>query len=110
MSKGEPPEPKSPQAKKALSYAKDRRNSYGENDKASRRLIPMRKAMENRQDRRKVAQALERMPSLDEEAADVAESSIRHDVRRVDGWRKDPDQPLGEHLAAKRAQDRTVTS
>ena len=30
---------KSPQEKKALSYAKDRRNNYGENDKSSRRNI-----------------------------------------------------------------------
>ena len=31
---------KSPQEKKALSYAKDRRNTYGENDKSSRKNIP----------------------------------------------------------------------
>jgi hypothetical protein len=31
---------RSPQEKKALSYAKDRRNDYGENDKSSRKNIP----------------------------------------------------------------------
>lgn len=40
--------PKTPQDKKALSYAKDRRNTYGENDKSSRKAIPARKAGESR--------------------------------------------------------------
>jgi len=31
---------KTPQQKKAESYANDRRNTYGENDKASRKAIP----------------------------------------------------------------------
>lgn len=64
MTKGNPPAPKTPQAKKALSYALDRRNAYRENDKASRKLIPLRKARENRQDRRKIAQALDTLTRL----------------------------------------------
>lgn len=31
---------RSPQEKKRLSYAKDRRNDYGENDKSSRKNVP----------------------------------------------------------------------
>lgn len=89
---------RSPQEKKALSYAKDRRNTYGENDKASRKLIPLRKAQESRQSRRKVAQELSGLSQLDEEAAATVESSIRHDVQRVGGWRKSADEPLGEVL------------
>jgi hypothetical protein len=34
---------KSPQQKKLASLALDRRNVYGENDKASRKLIPLEK-------------------------------------------------------------------
>jgi hypothetical protein len=69
MSDGQSP-PKSPQEKKALSYAKDRRNAYGENDKASRKAIPLRKAGENRQDRRKTKHDLTVLPQLDDAAAD----------------------------------------
>lgn len=98
------PPAKSPQEKKALSYALDRRNAHGENDKASRRLIPLRKAQESRQVRRKAAQALETLPRLDEEAADLAESSARHDVDRVGGWRKTPDGTLGEHIEGRRGR------
>ena len=97
---------RSPQEKKALSYAKDRRNTYGENDKASRKLIPLRKAMENRQDRRKVAQEVALLPNLEEAAADLLESSVRHDMHRVGGWRKGADQPLGKIVTwAKEARE-----
>ena len=90
--------PKSPQEKKALSYAKDRRNDYRENDKASRKAIPLRKARENRQNRRKVAQALSIVPQLDEAAAALIESSALHDINRVGGWKKKADIPLAEFV------------
>lgn len=89
---------RSPQERKALSYAKDRRNTYGENDKASRKAIPLRKAQESRKDRHKVAQGLAILPRLDEEAADLIESSARHDVHRVGGWKKAADDALGKVL------------
>ncbi|UGT42762.1 hypothetical protein LTV02_04940 [Nocardia yamanashiensis] len=41
---------KSPQEKKSLSYAKDRRNDYGENDKSSRRNIRRNKRFPHRAD------------------------------------------------------------
>lgn len=89
---------KTPQEKKALSYANDRRNAFGENDKASRKAIPARKAGENRKVRRKVNQTLDCIPMLNEEAASVAESSLRHDIERVGGWKKSPDAPLNEFI------------
>jgi hypothetical protein len=89
---------KSPQEKKVLSYAKDRRNGYGDNAKASRKAIPRRKAIENRGNRRKVAQSLSEIERLDDAAAAVAESSARHDIDRVGGWKKEPDIPLAKHL------------
>lgn len=105
---------RSPQEKKALSYANDRRNTYGENDKASRKLIPLRKAQESRQDRRKVAQELSGLPRLDEETAAVVESSARHDVNRVGGWKKAADDALGKVVewaleARERRAGRKVT-
>lgn len=38
---------RSPQEKKALSYARDRRNVYGENDKSSRKNIRRNKRSPN---------------------------------------------------------------
>ena len=86
--------------KKALSNANDRRNRYGDNDKAARKLIPVRKPQDSRQDRRKVAQELSVLSRLPEEAAAVLESSARHDVHRVrGGWRKSADHTLRKVIA-----------
>jgi hypothetical protein len=90
--------PKSPQQKKALSLAKDRRNAYGENDKASRKAIPLRKAKENRRVRRAADQLLNAAATAEEEVAATVESSLRHDVKRVGGWKKAPDVPLSDYL------------
>jgi len=103
--------PRTPQEKKALSYANDRRNSYGENDKASRKAIPARKAGENRKVRRKTNHSLKAVEQADEDAAAVIESSLRHDVERVGGWTKSPDVPLKEYmdLQARRRSWRGLT-
>ena len=97
--------PKSPQEKKAHSYAKDRRNAYGENSKASRKAIPLRKAGNNRDDRRKINQAFARLAELDEADADLVESSARHDINRVTwDWKKVPDIPLVEFVEQQRSK------
>ncbi|MEA3473965.1 MAG: hypothetical protein U9R70_11100 [Pseudomonadota bacterium] len=90
--------PRNPQEKKSLSYANDRRNTYGENDKASRKAIPARKAGENRRVRRKANQALNVIARLDDENAAVIESSLKQDLERVGGWTKSPDVPLAEYM------------
>lgn len=90
--------PKSPQEKKALSYAKDRRNGYGENDKSSRKAIPARKAEANRKVRRKARQTADVLDFCDEETAALAESSLRHDLERLGGWKKTPDVPLSDFV------------
>ena len=90
--------PRSPQEKKSLSYANDRRNTYGENDKASRKAIPARKAGENRKVRRKANQALNVIDRLDDENAAVIESSLKQDLERVGGWTKSPDVSLAEYM------------
>ncbi|KIT17429.1 hypothetical protein [Jannaschia aquimarina] len=75
-----------PQQKKALSYARDHRPAYGQNDKAARKLVPLRKAQERRASRRKDKAVLMQTP---EEALP--------EVRRGN-WRKAPDLPLGADL------------
>ena len=93
--------PKTPQQKKALSYRKDCRNIYGNNDKAARKAIPTRKAVAHRKIRRKANQSLERAEAGDEAAADLIESSIRHDIAKIGGWTKGADMPLGEYIDYK---------
>jgi hypothetical protein len=43
---------RTPQEKKVLSYAKDCRNAYGENDKSARKVIPRRKQQQRQNERR----------------------------------------------------------
>lgn len=101
MIKGKPPKDLTPQEMKALSYARDRRNTYGQNDKAWRKLIPIRKAKENGQTRRNTAQAFDSLPGTTEAAADLIQSDATKDVGRVGGWRKAGDRSLAETIARK---------
>lgn len=86
---------KTPQEKKAHSYAKDRRNSYGANDKASRNSIPKRKAEANRVYRRTVDSVLKQVETGN--ATETAED-ISDEVKNIgrSDWKKYPDVPLGE--------------
>ncbi|GAA0972364.1 hypothetical protein GCM10009551_000650 [Nocardiopsis tropica] len=91
------PRRRSPQEKKALSYARDRRNDYGENDKSSRRNIPLSKRIARRADRRIAATAL----AAGRGGADAdsgAAAQERAERRRPGVWRKWPDGPLGVHV------------
>ena len=83
---------KTPQQKKALSRAKDRREHYGQNDKAARKLIPIRKAQSHRKIRRVGKLALFENP----ETADAVFKSLR-----TDRWRKWPGNPLGRDIDSK---------
>ncbi len=86
---------KTPQEKKALSYAKDCRNTYGENDKSSRKNIPLRKAKVNRGYRRKVNQVLQEIDfKIDLEKVEFAENDARNIKREY--WKKCADEPLGK--------------
>ncbi len=91
---------KTPQEKKTLSYAKDRRNNYGANDKASRKSIPLRKALQNRVYRKNVKQLFDKVPSeINLEEIDLLESEVR--AVKKGNWKKYPDAPLGEVVEAK---------
>ena len=96
-----PRKQKSPQEKKRDSYLKDRRNTYGENAKASRKLIPKRKAMGSRALRRIANQALAEAAALaDPEIVDALIRRLKR--KRRGGWKKVPDQPLRVAIARKR--------
>ena len=92
---------RSPAEKKALSYKKDCRNSFGENDKASRKDIPLSKAKGHRADRRKASASLGTYAELDEEAANLLENGLANDIDRCKRWKKSPDRPLGEHVVGQ---------
>jgi len=92
-----------PQQKKRLSYAKDRRNTYGENSKASRKGIPLSKAREIRADRHAQDHALaQALRATDPDRLDAVENKVRSTEPRQ--WRKSPDEPLGQVLARRAAR------
>ncbi len=86
---------KTPQEKKELSYAKDCRNTYSENDKSSRKNIPLRKAKAHRSYRKKVNDILQTsLKNTDTESVEVIENTVKS--IRKDNWKKSSDMPLGE--------------
>ena len=92
---------KTPQQKKRDSYAKDRRNTYGESGARSRFAVA--KAKRNRRSReRAAARHATELGVIDPERAEAAEgrSVVTHGGR----WRKIPDEPLGEVLDHKLKQ------
>ncbi|MEV6219675.1 hypothetical protein [Nocardia sp. NPDC051833] len=92
---------RSPQEKKALSYAKDRRNWYGENDKSSRKNIPRAKRRRNRVDRRREGVVARATGPVDLVAAEQCEAEL-WSIRPGKGyWRKWPDAPLSVVVAAR---------
>jgi hypothetical protein len=95
---------KTPQEKKRLSLKKDRRNVYGENDKSSRKNIPLSKALSHRKVRRKMTEELQQTLSMDETKAEVLISELSQpsvEKAAKNTWRKWPDKPLGELLSRK---------
>ncbi|MGW4247257.1 hypothetical protein [Nocardia sp. NPDC004722] len=95
---------KSPQEKKILSYMKDRRNDYGENDKSSRKAIRLNKRLPNRADRRRERQIMATtIGAIEPEASDRAEATVNgtRSTWAKRGWRKRPDTPLGDIVIRK---------
>jgi hypothetical protein len=91
---------KTPQQKKAESYAYDRRNTYGENDKASRKGIPRRR--QNRaQTERRIAREELAGPEAAYDEVRLDRMLDRVALKRRKAWRKKPDQPLRVVLARK---------
>jgi hypothetical protein len=98
---------KSPQDKKAFSLERDRRNTYGENAKSSRKNIPKSKQLGHQAERRAATVPLNRVKgTASEDEAIQAELLSRESQiskRRV-SFVKHADAPLGEVL--KRKADR----
>ena len=90
---------KTPQQKKRLSYAHDRRNAYGENQKSSRKNIPRSKQRSHQEERRSVRQVLvAAQGKVADEVADQAQSQTLRAgrIKKLKAFRKSPDKPLGE--------------
>ena len=99
---------KTPQQKKRASLALDRRNVYGENDKASRKLIPRRKQEAHQELRRAANQPLKKIEDLiDEDASDQAEAKIQTTTiaKKRKGFKKSPDAPLGNFLVGRKSKE-----
>jgi hypothetical protein len=91
---------RTPQEKKQLSYERDRRNTYGEAPHASRKAIPLRKALRSRSNRRRGNQILQASnPVTDSATAELIESNLQH--RKLNDWGKSPDEPLGKVVKEK---------
>jgi hypothetical protein len=91
---------RTPQEKKRLSYARDRRNNYGENDKSSRKNIPRSRAMMHRANRHRTRQVLgDAKGAPDAAVEDGVEQRLLN--RRPKKWRKWRDSPLSEIVEYK---------
>jgi hypothetical protein len=91
---------RTPQDKKALSLAKDRRNVYGESPHGARKSIPKNKRFRARTERRAAKVPLQ---TIDNEAVAVDAAAGRAEQKRKQSWwTKLPDEPLGVVLAANR--------
>ena len=86
---------RSPREKKQLSYERDRRNSYGENPRASVRGIRRRRAWRSRCYRRATRISVD-MLARGAEGARFDPRGVRRST-----WRKVADMPLGEMLKVK---------
>jgi hypothetical protein len=103
-----PRPPKSPQDKKKLSLKKDRRNSYGENDKSSRKNIPLSKALSHRKVRRKAASLEHDWERIDESTAESRELTLVTARLQKGRFRKSPDMPLGKILKGRSATKKPI--
>ena len=95
---------KTPREKKRLSLERDRRNTYGENSKSSRKNIQRGKQRTHMDERRTVSEVLSRLKgnvedSVATEAELLVKTKIIDSKRR--GFKKQPDTPLGVVLAKK---------
>lgn len=105
---------RSPREKKSLSYSRDRRNCYRENDKGSRKEIPRFKRRRQRAARRSQHQLLSSaLCLLDEDTqAQIGECVMTPALGKNSGYRKTPDEQLGHHVARalKRRADKDISA
>ncbi|MDC8014439.1 hypothetical protein [Tahibacter soli] len=90
---------KSPEIKKRLSLMRDCRNAYGESPHGARKAIPKRQATRRRQERRIAAVLLSQVSGVAvADNLNAIENDVKAGMRakRLNGFRKLPDMPLGE--------------
>ena len=91
---------RSPQEKKALSYARDRRNDYGEHDKGSRKSIRRNKRLPNRADRHRRHRVLATATGVTivDEVIEQVETKLlaKKSMWMTKRWRKYRDAPLAD--------------
>jgi hypothetical protein len=95
---------RSPQEKKGLSYSKDRRNWYGENDKSSRKNIARNKRNRHRSERHRGQQELAAALGPVDEVVETGVDERVTRARRGSRWRKLPDTQLGLYVAGTLAR------
>jgi hypothetical protein len=96
-----------PEDKKRLSLDHDRRNTFGEDTKASRKGIQKGKRRRHKDERRTVGSALGCLKGsvLEDEGTDaelLAKIAVTQNQRK--GLKKKPDTPLRAVLAAKKSK------
>jgi hypothetical protein len=93
-----------PERDKHLSYARDRRNCYGQSERAARRVIPLRKKARLRADRHHIHQILGQATGpTDTDRAEHTEQALhRKRSTLVTGFRKYPDWPLRDEIRHQR--------
>jgi hypothetical protein len=94
---------KTPREKKLASLALDSRNVYGENDKASRKAIPLKKKRSH-QALRRASKPLALLASnlSDDELVTAEATVLANEIgAKRNRFRKRPDEPLGKVLQAK---------
>lgn len=104
---------RTPGEKKRLSYEHDRRNTYGENQKSSRKNIPKSKQRSHQDERRSVRQALlGAQGDVPDEVADEAQSRVlqKGRIKKLSAFRKSPDRPLGEVVERRLRRRKPETS
>lgn len=90
---------RSPEEKKRLSYSRDRRNTYGENDKSSRKNIARNKRARHHAERRRESALLTAAAGpVDENVEELVDERVTRRPR-ADRWRKVPDTQLGLYVA-----------
>ena len=98
---------KNPQEKKKLSLKLERRNTYGENAKASSKNIPRNKQRQHQEERRVVRELLSKLTGVvqeDEASSTEIAAKSKVAISRWRGFKKRPDTPLDVVLRKKRAR------
>ena len=97
----------SPPEKKHASLTRDRRNTYGESPHGARKNIPRRKAEQHQQERRAANLTLNEVlsrPDPDSVESIEVKAETHSKLKRLRGFKKVPDEPLGEVIERKRKQ------